>query len=137
MKALRAWVLVGGVVGLLGGCALQPALRCTGQEQLAVQESLYFGTAKPVGVVSAHEWAAFLAEVVTPRFPAGFTVWSASGQWQGQDGKIVQEPSFLLQLVYPPDAESARKVQAIVDQYRQRFQQEAVLRVRGQVCMSL
>lgn len=136
MKALCRWMLVGGALGLLGGCALPP-LRCAPQEQVAVQESLYFGTAKPVGVVSAQEWSAFLAEVVTPRFPAGFTVWSVNGQWQGQDGKIVQEPSFLLQLVYPPSAESAQKVRAIVDLYRQRFQQEAVLRVRGQACMSL
>jgi hypothetical protein len=136
MSRFRRWALV-GVVVLQSGCALPPSLPCAANEQPAVQESLYFGTAKPVGVVSAQEWSAFLAEVVTPRFPAGFTVWPASGQWQGQDGKIVQEPSFVLRLVYPPSAESAQKVQAIIEQYRQRFQQEAVLRVRAQACMSL
>lgn len=136
MTALRGWMLAAGAAVLLGGCALPTAVPCAATEQAAVQETLYFGTAKPVGVVSPQEWAAFLAETVTPRFPAGFTVWSASGQWQGADGKVVQEPSYVLRLLYPPGADSAQKVQAIVERYRQQFQQEAVLRVRAPACMS-
>ncbi|MBL8529464.1 MAG: DUF3574 domain-containing protein [Burkholderiales bacterium] len=36
---------------------------------------LYFGTDKPSGRVTPEDWAQFLSETVTPRFPAGLTAW--------------------------------------------------------------
>src|SRR5688500_11884439 len=76
----------------LAGCASMPRpLACSPGEQLLVHDSLYFGTAKPNGVVTAAEWAEFLGNTVTPRFPQGLTAWQASGQWRGADGAIVNE----------------------------------------------
>ena len=33
----------------------------------------------PGGIVTSDEWAKFLSDAVTPRFPGGFTVWLAGG----------------------------------------------------------
>ena len=78
----------------------------------------------------------FLDDWVTPRFPDGLTVLQASGQWRGANGKIVEEPSRVLYLVHPGDEASERKVEEIASEYKRRFDQEAVLRTRGAVCVS-
>ena len=59
-----------------------------------VNDQIFLGTDTPSGPVSPQEWTSFLAESVTPRFPQGLTVWQASGQWRGNDGAIVREPSM-------------------------------------------
>ncbi len=102
-----------------------------------VYESLYFGTAKPTGVVTPAEWAEFLKSTVTPRFPQGLTVWQASGQWRGSDGAIVSEASHVLNLVHANDAANENAVFEIVAAYKSLFQQEAVLRVKAHACTSL
>src|SRR5262245_34818699 len=107
---------------LQAGCATQDAPRCASGEQASVSELLYFGTARPGGVVSPQEWSAFLASAVTPRFPAGLTVWPAAGQWQSAQGGIVQEASYVLNLVYPPAEATERAVQDLIAEYKRRFQ---------------
>ena len=110
---------------------------CGSGERPAVSELLYFGSATPGGAVSAEAWSAFLAETVTPRFPDGLTTWPASGQWRGADGSLVREASWVLNLVHPGDPEAEGGVRAVVEAYKARFQQEAVLRVRSGACVSL
>ena len=125
-------------VAALSGCVSQRDAGCGAGEQAAVSEMIYFGMAKPTGgTVSADEWAAFLRNEVTPRFPAGLTVWPAAGQWRGNDGLIVREDSYVLNLLHPANASAEREVQAIVSRYKQQFAQEAVLRVRSRACTSL
>ena len=121
----------------LAGCASMPRqLACSSGEQRLVHDALYFGTAKPTGVVSAAEWAEFLGNTVTPRFPQGLTAWQASGQWRGADGAIVNEASHVLNLLHADDAANEQAVVEIVEAYKSRFQQEAVLRVKSQACAS-
>lgn len=112
-------------------------MACHPDEQRLVSETLYLGTAKPGGGVDTVEWTQFLEQSVTHRFPEGLTVWQACGQWRGADGKIVEEPSHVLNLVHAGDEASERKVEEIASEYKSRFQQEAVLRTRGVVCASL
>ena len=69
-----------GLIATLTACASAPTLPCKSSERLAVHDSLYFGTAKPTGVVTAEEWVEFLRTTVTPRFPPGLTVSQASGE---------------------------------------------------------
>src|SRR5262245_12708644 len=83
----------------LSACSTVSAPACAPGEQASIAEVLYFGTNKPGGVVSPEEWSTFLRDVVTPKFPAGLSVWQASGQWQGGDGTITKENSFVLSLV--------------------------------------
>ena len=100
-----------------------------------VRETLYFGRNRPGGgTVSDAEWAAFLAEVVTPRFPAGLTVLEAIGQWKGATGAVEQERSEVVTLFHQGDGAARRAVHEITAEYRRRFQQEAVLRERSPTC---
>ena len=93
-------------------------------------DTLYFGTAKPDhSAVTAAEWQQFLNEEVTPRFE-GFTHWEAHGSWKGQT-----EEAHVLQIVHAAGREA--DVAAIIDAYKKRFQQEAVLQVRADVWLRL
>ena len=117
-------------------CASLDEAACQGGEQFAIQDSLYFGTGKPDGVVTPGQWARFLETTVTPRFPQGLSVTEASGQWRGADGAIVSESTYVLHLVHPDDALSGKSVAEIVAAYKTQFQQEAVLRVKANTCVS-
>ena len=96
-----------------------------------VRTELFFGTAKPDGVVTDEQFMAFLDEQVTPRFPDGVTVLKGDSQFRGEDNVIVKEGSFLLILLYPLEdfRASDRKIEAIRRLYKEAFQQESVLRV--------
>lgn len=88
-------------------------------------ETLYFGTeADGVRVVHDAEWQTFLAEVVTPRFP-GYTEWSARGHWKAE-----QEPSYILQIACDPTPANERAIVEVIEEYKRRFRQEAVMRMR-------
>ena len=118
------------------GCASPRGPTCQVGEERAVSELLYFGTAKPDGTVTSDEWSAFLGTSVTPRFPHGLTVWQASGQWTGADGTIVRESSFVLNLLHADDERAENAVRAVAAEYKSRFSQEAVLRVKSHACTS-
>lgn len=138
---LRPTVRLPAAVGVafvlaLAGCAPVNRPDCAAGEGRSVSELLYFGTAKPDGVLTAEEWSEFLQTSVTPRFPRGFTVWTASGQWRGADGVVVREGSFVLNLIHPNDEHSERAIRTIASEYKARFGQEAVLRVKNHVCTS-
>lgn len=120
----------------LTGCAVISTPRCADVQQPAVYDEVYFGTAKPDGVVSTQAWTKFVDTEITPRFPGGFTLSQATGQWRSADGAIVHEPSNVLKIVHPGNELSETAVRDIVAIYKNKFQQEAVLRVRSQACVS-
>ncbi|ESS72743.1 hypothetical protein MGMO_47c00100 [Methyloglobulus morosus KoM1] len=123
------------VLLLLAGCAAIPQISCPAGEERSVNELLYFGTAKPNGVVTSQEWEEFLRTSITPRFPKGLTFWRAFGQWQNSGKTIIREASFVVSLVHSDDELSAIAVHAIITEYKLRFDQEAVLRVKGYACV--
>lgn len=135
MNLLRPAVLAFAALSL-GACATAPRLSCTAAQELLIEDELFFGTAMPQGQVTAEQWQAFLSEEVTPRFPQGLSVVSATGQWRGNDGSLVHESSYVLTLVHPDDAASEAAIQAISQAYKTRFQQEAVMRLRQRACAS-
>jgi hypothetical protein len=120
----------------VGACSSTYIVRCKDGDHLAIHDSLYFGTAKPDGVVSSEDWARFLESEVTPRFPQGLTSSRTSGQWRGADGEIVREDSHVLQLLHPDDAATEKAIREVVDTYKTQFQQQAVLRIRSYACAS-
>lgn len=92
---------------------------------------LYFGRSIPGGgIVTEEEWDKFLAEVVTPRFPDGFTILKATGQYREANGTIDREPSEVLLFFYPARKRTAgrRKIEEIRRAYVKQFKQESVLR---------
>ena len=93
---------------------------------------LYFGRSIPGGgMVLDEEWDKFLAEVVTPRFPSGFTILKATGQYREENGTIDREPSEVLLFFYPARTRTAsrRKIEEIRRAYVRQFKQESVLRL--------
>lgn len=88
---------------------------------------LYFGLQSPKGPVDTADFSAFVDTCVTPRFPDGLTRFRADGQWKDRAGALVKEPSMVVEIVRKPGAEGAEKVRAIVDSYKRRFDQEAVM----------
>ncbi|MBV8633818.1 MAG: DUF3574 domain-containing protein, partial [Burkholderiaceae bacterium] len=64
--------------------------------ELVVQ--MYFGqNIEHRGPVTPHEWNDFLRRNVTPRFPDGFTVYDAYGQWQDREShRIARENSKVI-----------------------------------------
>jgi hypothetical protein len=125
----------------LAGCAAVPqsplaASQCATGETSAVNDLLYFGTAKPGGTVSLNEWSDFLWTVVTPRFPKGFTAWQAYGQWKPDKGEIQRETSYVVNIVHSDSDAAENDVRAVIAEYKARFKQESVLRVHSPACVS-
>jgi hypothetical protein len=131
MSMRRAFLLAGSLA--VAGCAAAPPPFCTQQEALAgcaVATQLFFGLSRPDGgTVDEAEWQAFLADTVTPRFPAGFTIIAADGQWR-DEGKavILRESSRVLLIVHPAGADEAA-LAALIGGYKTRFRQQSVLRL--------
>jgi hypothetical protein len=133
MRLLSALCLA----ALLGGCAAAGVPACGPGQQAMVSQTLYFGTEMPGGGrVEAPAWRAFLDRTVTPAFPQGFSVWTAAGQWRSDSGAIVQEPSYVLNIVHPDVPALDTAVAGIAAAYKRDFRQEAVLRVRSTACVS-
>jgi len=133
---LRALPTLAAAALLACACAQVETRECPEAQRASVNDTLYLGTAKPDGTVSGEEWNRFLREVVTPRFPGGFTQWAASGQWKPADGSMVREASHVLVIVHPASPQAEANVRAIAAEYKSRFHQEAVLRVRSEACVS-
>lgn len=108
------------------------ASACSGLRPAAlVQDTLYFGMKTPTGQVSEKEWADFVDFEVSPRFGEGFTVWDAKGQWKDAKGDILQEPTKVMQIVHPDSAEAEGMLKRVIQAYKTKFAQEAVLRAKG------
>ena len=120
----------------LSACA-QPPL-CTAPLKPAVEIDLYFGRDKPGGgEVSETEWGAFLAEVVTSRFPDGISVFDSAGQYREPSGRMMRERSKrLVVVVFDSPAHRAR-IDEIIDAYKRRFGQYSVFRTEQPVCAGL
>ena len=142
--AIAAGNLAGGVIlalfifaasstAICQSAALKPApLRTAVKAEKFYRTELYFGRSiHGGGTVSEQDWAAFLAEVVTPRFPSGFTILDAHGQYREDGGNIIREQSHVLIFLYTSRSkrESRAKIEEIRTAYIERFNQESVLRV--------
>ena len=87
--------------------------------------------------VSEANWARFLAAEVTSRFPDGFTVFDARGQWRapGSD-RISRERSKVLTIAMPPDAANDKRLAEIIEAYKLRFKQQSVGLIVRPACVS-
>jgi hypothetical protein len=92
---------------------------------------LYFGSERPDGSeVTEAELERFVDDEVTPRFPDGLTLLTGEGQFRDSSGEIVEEHSYVLILLYPPnDKEANDEIEEIREDYKRAFEQESVLRV--------
>jgi Protein of unknown function (DUF3574) len=122
------------LAGLLAGCAAaSPPSLCSPAETqagCAVATQLFFGLSRlDGGGVSDAEWRDFLADTVTPRFPAGFTIFAAEGQWRAEGGAAIMRESSRILLIVHQAGEGDAAIAALIDAYKARFRQESVLRI--------
>ena len=120
----------------LGAQGFTVTMDCGATSTAQVRTTLYFGRARPKGSVSELEWQMFLRDEVTLRFPEGLTVWEAEGQWRTPAGSIDHEQSKVLLLVHPDTAPARQSVQAVIEAYRKKFEQESVLWESARVCVA-
>jgi hypothetical protein len=123
----------------LGACAQAgaPAV-CTAPLKPALEIDLYFGRDKQGGgEVSEAEWAAFLTDTVTPRFPDGLSVLNVEGQTREPSGRIVRERTKLMVVVVFDAPAHQGKVREIIEAYNSRFGQHGVFRSEQPVCAGL
>ena len=110
---------------------------CPDGSELFVRYELFMGRSNQSGeVVDDAAWASFLEDTVTPRFPDGLSVLDAQGQWRDSGGVIQKERSKLLVIRAPPGDDGARLIGEVSDEYKRRFEQESVLRVVSDACVS-
>jgi hypothetical protein len=108
-------------------------LQCSGAQKQWVVADLFFAR----NHVSEAGFARFLAAEVTPRFPDGFTVIDAKGQWRapGSD-RISKERTKLLMIAMPPGADNEARLDQIVAAYKTRYRQQSVGLIIRPACAS-
>jgi Protein of unknown function (DUF3574) len=93
-----------------------------------IQVDLYYGqNIDTTGQVSDRQFHRFLRDEVTPRFPDGLTVYDAAGQFLNNANQLIHEPSKIVSLVIEDTQTNERKINEVIDIYKQQFQQESVL----------
>ena len=142
MLRLTGAVLIAAIVSS-GGCgvARPPAMESAGDAQTCgplgtayMRTTLYFGLARPSGIISEAEWQTFLREDVTPRFPEGLTVLEGSGQWRRPDGSIGREHAKVLVILHDDKPSTQAALQTLVVRYKEVFAQQSVLWEIARVC---
>lgn len=89
------------------------------------------------GPVTNREWNDFLRRTVTPRFPDGFTVYDAYGQWQDRNTRhIVRERSKVIEVATEDSETTHDGIAAISDAYRNRFHQQSIAIVSHMACVA-
>lgn len=97
-----------------------------------LQSQLYFGLRSDDGSgVSEQEWAQFVADVVTPRFPDGLTILNAYGQSRSsaRAAGTLTETTKLLIIVHPATDAASKKLGEIKTEYARRFNQDSVFHI--------
>lgn len=89
---------------------------------------LFFGSSvKGRGLVTRGEWTAFVRRNIAPRFPDGFTVYEAEGQWLDPvSHSLVREKSKVMIIAAEDTAEVRSKIAEISELYRTAFHQQSV-----------
>jgi hypothetical protein len=120
----------------VGAQGFTVSMDCGATSASQLRTTLYFGRTRPNGSVSELEWQMFLRDEVTQRFPEGLTVWEAEGQWRTAAGSIDHEQSKVLLLVHADTAAARQSVQAVIEAYRKKFDQQSVLWENARVCVA-
>jgi Protein of unknown function (DUF3574) len=122
----------------VAGSARAQLVDCRGGQKPTQVAEMMFG--RKIGdrvAVSEIEWNRFVDREITPRFPAGLTVFNATGQWQDKtNNRIVHEPSKIVQIVLPGEDDEFAKLNAIAEAYKSRFKQQSVGVIVRPACVS-
>jgi hypothetical protein len=99
---------------------------------------LFLGLSRADGsVITDTEFQRFVDAEIAPRFPDGFTVVAANGQFRDGSGAPVRERARVLVVIHPlADSRTSHRLEEVRASYKARHKQESVLRVDGAACAS-
>jgi hypothetical protein len=136
-KFVRVAAVLAVALAAAGGADAQ-LLDCSGGQRPTQVAELMFG--RNIGSrlgVSEADWSRFVDREIISRFPNGLIVFNAAGQWRDEaSNKIVREPSKLVQIVLPGQAEDIARLNEIVAAYKRRFKQQSVGLIVRPACVS-
>jgi hypothetical protein len=120
-----------------GGAGAQP-VACAGAQKARQVAELLFG--RKIGErlgVSERAFGRFVDREISPRFPDGLTVLDAAGEWNDTQRKtIVHEPSKVVEIILPGNADDLDRLGQIAEAYKRQFQQQSVGIVTRDACVS-
>jgi Protein of unknown function (DUF3574) len=122
----------------LSGTARPQLLECRGVQKPRHVAELTFGRSIEGRLaVSETQWVQFVDDEITPRFPDGLTVFDAAGQWWDKaSNKIIREPSKIVLIVLPGNAEDLARLNEIAEAYKRSFRQQSVGMIVRAACVS-
>jgi hypothetical protein len=113
---------------LLAGCAEQRlASACPAPGERPTAELVFARVQGGGRAVSEADFARFLKQEISQRFPDGLTVVDAQGRWAPPAGGAIHGPSKTVMVVLHGGADDRAKLEAIRTAYAQRFHQPSAL----------
>lgn len=138
MRILQLLVFGLAVLAAQSSVQAQMPPSCAGNRQPRQLAELLFG--RDIGTklgVSEAAWSRFVSRELTPRFPDGFTVTDAIGQWRDPaTGTILREPSKRVEIVLPGRADDETRLDTVAQAYKRDFHQHAVGIIVRPACVS-
>jgi hypothetical protein len=138
-RSLPGLLLAALLLSALVGCAAPPpepaappppppyACLLPSEQRMLVAELFFGRRIRGRAPLSESEWAAFAAEIVTPNFPDGFTVFDGDGQWRNPaTGMIARDPTKILLVAARRQPDLAARLAAVIEAYKARFHQQSV-----------
>lgn len=111
-------------MSVLGACSQHEAVDPCFIGQIS---RVYLGQQTPSGAISDADFQQFITDVVTPKFPSGFTLLSGEGQWRGKAGEMHREATRVLEIAHDHNPYTRARVHDLANDYKRRFAQQSVL----------
>ena len=122
----------------LPGSAHAQSLECRGAQKAQQVAELIFGRRIGTRVaVTETQFVLFVGDEITTRFPDGLTVFNATGTWRDKtSNKIMHEPTKIVLIVLPGNADDLDRLNQVAEAYKRRFQQQSVGMILRPACVS-
>jgi hypothetical protein len=132
------------MLSICAGCALLAVLSFDASakscalkgQKAALTAQLFFGRdIKGRSPLTDQEWEDFEADTISKQLPEGFTVFDGQGEWLNPQTKaIVHEKTKILLVTAPSSPALQKKLSAIIEAYKGRFNQQSVLLITTPGC---
>lgn len=93
-----------------------------------IKTELYFGLSKKNGVVTEQQWNDFKINYISKRF-SGYTELKSKGFWTNAKGETVSENSRVIIYLNKGTKKDSLDIVYVIDRYKERFDQESVLKI--------
>jgi len=112
---------------LFGTDAHAQSCPLAGQSTMLIVQMFFGQSVEGHANIAPAAWQRFLREDVTSRFPDGFTVFDAYGQWRDpKTSRIGREHSKVVEIATTDTPDVHSKIEDIAARYRKLFHQQSV-----------